>query len=401
MKILYLECSMGAAGDMLMAALTDLLAEPEDFLREMNGLGIPGVHLTREKAEKCGVCGNHVRVFVRGEEEAAHHCHHAEECPPHTHKHEHHHSAVAEINGVIDGLPISEKVREDAKAVYRLIAEAEAQVHGQPVEHIHFHEVGTLDAVADVVGVCLLMEKIGAEQVVVSPVNVGSGTVECAHGTLPVPAPATAILLTGIPVYSGDVQGELCTPTGAALLKYFGNSFAQMPQMTIEKTGYGMGTKDFAKRPNCLRAMLGDAESEMGQVVELVANLDDMTAEEMAFAMEILLHAGALDVYTEPITMKKSRSAVKFVCMCREEDRESLTRLMFQHTTTIGIREYRCRRRELTRQTEMRKTAYGEVRCKVCRGFGVEKEKWEFEDLAEISRETGKSIFQIRKEIHE
>ncbi|MFQ9891956.1 MAG: nickel pincer cofactor biosynthesis protein LarC [Emergencia sp.] len=409
MKVLYLECSMGAAGDMLMAALMDLIEDQAGFLREMNNLGIPGVHITCEKMQKCGIYGNHVHVFVHGEEEGCGHGHHhyeQQDEPGHYHHHKahhhtHHHSALAEIYSLIDGLPVSKEVKNHAKAVYQLIAEAEGKVHGQTMDQIHFHEVGTLDAVADVVGVCLLMEKIGADKIVVSPVHVGSGTVKCAHGILPVPAPATALLLNGVPTYSQDVRGELCTPTGAALLKYFGDCFARMPLMTVERIGYGMGTKDFDERANCLRAMIGQTEDEQDEVIELAANIDDMTAEEMGFAMEQLFQAGALDVYAEHITMKKSRPAIKLVCMCRAKDEAEMTRLMFMHTTTIGIRIYTCRRAVLERRIEKRQTVFGQMEKKICAGYGVSKEKWEFEDLAQVAQKNGKSIMEVKKEIDE
>ena len=292
-------------------------------------------------------------------------------------------------------------MKKDALAVFELIAEAESKVHGQTMEQIHFHEVGTLDAVADVVGNCLLLSMIGADHISASPVHVGSGTVKCAHGVLPVPAPATALILQGIPIYSAEIKGELCTPTGAALLKHFVDKFGPMPLMRVEKTGYGAGTKEF-ERANCVRVMLGETEEEgRDQVLELAANIDDMTAEEIGYAIEILMEQGALDAYAENIVMKKSRPAVKLCCMCRPEDKEEMVRLLFKHTTTIGIREYRCGRSTLARRFEQRKTAWGEVSVKVCEGYGVEKVKAEFEDLAKIAKEENLSIKDVKKEIHE
>ena len=271
MKTLYIECNMGAAGDMLMAALSELLPDPEGFVARMNALGLPGVRFERCRAEKCGVTGTHMAVTVDGVEEHSHdvHAHEHEHDHAHDHEHEHdhvhaqghdhghhHHSSLRDIHAIIDGLDLPEPVREDAKGVYARIAEAESTVHGHPVDQIHFHEVGTLDAVADVVGVCALMHEISPERVVVSPVHVGSGQVRCAHGVLPVPAPATALLLEGVPVYGGAIRGELCTPTGAALLRHFADDFGDMPAMTLDRVGYGMGTKDFPWA-NCVRALLG------------------------------------------------------------------------------------------------------------------------------------------------
>lgn len=267
MKTLYLDCGMGAAGDMLTAALIELLPEPDAFVSELNGLGIPGVEFVRESSVKCGITGTHMSVKVNGEEEMEHHEHHHGHDHEHEHGHEHHHdhehhhhhhSGMADIEGIISGLDLPDSVREDVLAVYGLIAGAEIRAHGVPVTEIHFHEVGAMDAVADVTAVCLLMDRLAPEQVIASPVHVGAGHVHCAHGILPVPAPATADILRDVPIYGGGIKGELCTPTGAALLKHFATRFGDMPVMRVEKIGYGMGKKDF-EAANCLRAMLGEA----------------------------------------------------------------------------------------------------------------------------------------------
>ena len=224
MRTLYIDCSMGAAGDMLTAAALELIPDPGAFIEKMNAIGIPGVHYEAVPASKCGVSGTHVRVTVHGHEEQTHHHGHGG----------HHHSSMGEIGSVVSGLDIPEEVKRDVLAVYGLIADAESRVHGQSVELVHFHEVGAMDAVADITAFCLLMRMLQVERVVASPVHVGSGTVRCAHGVLPVPAPATAQLLLGCPVYGGEIEGELCTPTGAALLKYFADSFGPMPAMVAE-----------------------------------------------------------------------------------------------------------------------------------------------------------------------
>ena len=231
MKTLYLDCGMGAAGDMLTAALLELLPDPDAFIDELNNIGIPRVVFKKSSAQKCGVIGTHVSVLADGkkESEPAEH--------PHTHEEHHEHSNMEKIEAVISGLHVSEKVKTDVRAVYSLIAEAESHVHGCPVPEVHFHEVGTLDAIADVTAVCLLMERIAPDSVIASPVHVGSGTVRCAHGILPVPAPATAYILRDVPVYSGEIKGELCTPTGAALLKRFATSFGPQPLMTVASVG--------------------------------------------------------------------------------------------------------------------------------------------------------------------
>ena len=432
MKTLYIECAMGAAGDMLTAALLELMPDKEAALAKLNAMGIPGVVFEAEPSAKCGITGTHMRVLIHGEEEGAVPCghtheHHHDHAHEHHHEHDHHvhthahaqedahchdsdahdhahhhehdahhhtHHGMAEIRSLIAGLAVSETVKEKALAVYQSIAAAESKVHGAEVDQIHFHEVGSMDAVADVTAVCLLMELLAPEQVIVSPIHVGSGTVLCAHGRLPIPAPATALILEGIPIYGGSVQGELCTPTGAALLKTFVDSFGPMPPMTVAKTGYGMGTKDF-EQANCLRAMLGesftmndtgskmqtvqDAEGEStgsrgaagkdtetenpaareGRITEISCNLDDMTGEDIAFAAEHILQAGALDVFTESIYMKKGRPAVKLTVLARPEDEERLAGEIFRHTSTIGVRIHTDRRYELARRSEQRKTPLG------------------------------------------
>ena len=253
MKVMHIDCSMGAAGDMLSAALLELLPDNErdGFVESLNKLGIPGVSVEAEPSVKCGVSGTHIRVRVHGQEEGHTHGHDA---------HHHEHRGMEEIEHIVNHFEgLSEKVRDDVMNVYKIIADAESKAHGVPVAEVHFHEVGAMDAVADVSAVCMLMDRIGAERVTASPVNVGGGTVKSAHGILPVPAPATAFILEGIPYYSGDIKSELCTPTGAALLRYFVEGYGDMPSMTIEAEGHGMGTKDFDVA-NCVRVMLGTGE---------------------------------------------------------------------------------------------------------------------------------------------
>ena len=412
MRTLYIECNMGAAGDMLMSALCELIPDPETFIARMNALNLPGVHFTRSMAHKCGITGTHIAVTVGGHEEIEPHSVH-EHHDAHTHHdhdhhahdlhdahpvHEHHHAGLNDIHELLAAMPVSNWVRENAIQVYHIIAEAESAVHGVAVDHIHFHEVGTLDAVADVVGVCMLMEQLHPDQVIVSPVHVGSGQVRCMHGILPVPAPATARILMGVPTYGGEVRGELCTPTGAALLKHFADRFGDMPVMTVEKIGYGMGTKDF-ERANCVRAMLGESEGMRETVAEISCNLDDMTAEEIGFAMELLREMGALDVYAIPIQMKKSRPGTLLCCLCAPEERQRFAELMLRHTSTIGVRCQTLERVTLSRSIQTVETRYGEIRVKRAAGLGVEKVKPEFDDLADIARRSGLTLQEIKKAV--
>ena len=268
MKLMYIDCSMGAAGDMLTGALLDLLDGDARaaFVEEFNRLGIPGVVMEVEPSVKCGVKGLHVHIKVHGEEENEHmHDHHYDHHDHHSHDHGSHghghsHNGIAGIRHIVaDHLDLPENVREDVLKVYDIIADAESKAHGVPVTEVHFHEVGTMDAIADVTAVCMLIDRIKPQKIAASPVNVGGGTVKCAHGIIPVPAPATANILEGIPSYSGDIKSELCTPTGAALLKYFAEEFVDMPELSAERCGYGMGTKDF-ERANCVKIVLGEID---------------------------------------------------------------------------------------------------------------------------------------------
>ena len=381
MRVLYLDCGMGAAGDMLTAALLELFDDKDAALAELNGLGIPGVQYIAEKSEKCGLGGTHIRVLVEGHEEDGHH---------------HHHSGMDDIAHIVGHLNASKEVRQEIMDIYWIIAGAESKVHGVPVTHIHFHEVGAMDAIADVAAVCYLMDKLKADKVVASPIHVGSGQVKCAHGLLPVPAPATANILTGVPIYGGAIKGELCTPTGAALLKHFVTKYGDMPAMAVSKIGYGMGKKDF-EAPNCARAMLGETAEKAEQILELACNLDDMTGEAIGFAMEVLLEAGALDVFTTGIGMKKNRPGVMLTVLCRENQKEALLPLIFKHTTTLGIRERISNRYTLSRREELVQTPYGPVRQKIATGYGVERSKLEYEDLAKIAREHNLALSEIIK----
>lgn len=401
MKTLYLDCGMGAAGDMLTAALLELLPDPDAFVAELNDVGLPHVVYEKVPTQKCGITGTHIAVRVNGVDEfdvmeAHDHPHHDEHVHPHDHEHHHAHSSLHAIEHIVDDLAVSDKVKTDVLAVYRQIAEAEAHVHNCPIDEIHFHEVGTLDAVADVTAVCLLMERLAPEQVIASPVHVGSGTVRCAHGILPVPAPATAYILKDVPIYGGAIQGELCTPTGAALLKHFVTSFGKMPVMRTEAIGYGMGNKDFPVA-NCVRAMLGQTDGEdTDMMCELSVNVDDMTAEEIGFACERIFEAGAVEVFTIPIGMKKNRPGTLIRVICPPAKRETVVAAIFRHTTTIGVREVETRRCILSRRVETKSTSLGPVRVKSSTGYGAARQKLEYDDLARIAKENGLTLAEAR-----
>lgn len=446
MRTLYLECNMGAAGDMLLSALYELLPEPEQFIEELCHLNIPMVKIIPEKRIKCGIAGTHINIYINDQEEEScdvahlHHHHYHEDVHEHTyhhhdntHEHMHHHSheeahehtyhhdnehdsaltgdsahfhaSLGNIINLIESLPLSEAVKKNAKAVYLLVAEAEAHAHDTEIEKVHFHEVGAMDAVVDIVGVCMAIEKLGVEQIICSPICTGFGEVKCAHGILPVPTPATTQLLRGIPVYAGRYEGEMCTPTGAALLKHFVNRFIQMPMMCIEKIGIGTGKKDFPAA-NIIRALLGDEGQSSNnegqnkdQVVMLSCNVDDMTGEEMGFATELLLAQKALDVFTVPVYMKKNRPGMMLCCLCEEEQMDFFIKLILKHTTTLGVRKQNIERYKLEREEKIEETFLGEIPLKVSRGIDIYKEKYEYEVLRKVALEKGLSIRSILTEL--
>lgn len=471
MRTLYIECNMGAAGDMLMSALYELMDEEqkEEFLKRMNGLGLPGVRITPRKSSTCGISGTHMEVTVYGEEEhepgeehagshTDHHGHehaelHADHHSPehgephpghHGHGHEemhgdhhghahtghaghHHHADPLHIAEVIGGLDLPEEVRDNAGKVYDAIADAEAKAHGCPVEQVHFHEVGALDAVADVTGVCYAIYLLRPERIVASPIHVGSGTVRCAHGIMPVPAPATANLLADVPMYGGNIRGELCTPTGAALLVHFADSFGDMPVMSKTSVGIGVGTKEF-EQANCVRVFLGEAQSMKetnatetigetaeeqfqdvaagnGRIAELVCNIDDMTPEALAFATARLIELGALDAYTVAGTMKKGRPGWELTVLCETGRIDETAKNIMRETTTNGVRVRLCEKYFLTPGIEIVQTECGQVRIKTAEGFGIRHEKPEYEDTAAHAkkaqmsyREAYEHIISLRNE---
>ena len=392
MKTLYIDCSMGAAGDMISAALLELTPDPDAAVEKLNALGIPHVVYARERTARCGIAATRLVVKVDGEEEHAHAHHHE----AHGHAHHHHHHSLDDILRLVDSLALPEKAKGDARQVYALLAEAESRAHGRPVGEVHFHEVGALDAVADIAAACWLLGEIAPDEIVASPVNFGGGTVRCAHGVLPVPAPATAFLLEGIPAHGdGEVLCELCTPTGAALLKHFANRFGPMPSVKAEKTGFGAGTREFEGRANLLRATIGESATSDGSdsVCELKCNIDDMTGEAIAFACERIFDAGALDVLTIPATMKKGRPGVVLVALSAPDKKDAVTAAIFRHTSTLGVRETVCRRSVLTRKEETVTLPDGTtIRRKVSEGFGVKREKVEHDDLAAYALSHGLSI---------
>lgn len=443
--LLYIECKMGAAGDMLMSALYELLSDEQkkEFVSTMNRLFGEDVQIQPEPKSTCGINGTHIHVITLKTEEGcdsqsnfshdeashnahlhhgdsysahehtdnhtntdSHHHDHHENTTNHGHSHEHHHYSYLSVKNIIEHLDIDEGVKTNAVKIYEIIGNAEAHVHNSTLENIHFHEVGSLDAMADVVGCCLLFSYLKPDQIICSPIHAGNGTVKCAHGILPVPAPATAEILKGIPYYTGNINSELCTPTGAAILKYFVSSFSGMPTMAVQNIGYGIGNKQF-DTANAVRAFMlekysdtniGKADAYVSdEIIEISCNLDDMTGEELGYAMDVLLEAGALDVFFTPIYMKKNRPAVMFSCLCKTDDRDKFTDLMFRHTTTRGVRYANYTRSKLNSSFEEIHTDAGVVKKKISAGKNIEKSKLEFDDLKKIAQALNMSISDVRK----
>ena len=387
MKRLHIDCSMGAAGDMLAAALLELHPDPDGVLARLNGAGLPGAVFRRERAVRGGIAGTRLVVEVEG---------HVEGDGGHGHGGG---RSLQEVLAMVGALALPEEVRAAAADVYRTIAEAESRVHGRPVGEVHFHELGALDAVADIAAVCLLMAELAPDEVSATPVNVGGGTVETAHGVLPVPAPATAVLLEGIPSHGdSELARELCTPTGAALLRRFVGRWGAMPPMASSGVGHGAGAADFPGRANLVRCTIGEAAGDGDgggeeEVVELVCHLDDMTGEELAFAAERLFAAGALDVAMLPATMKKGRPGHVLAALCAPASQKAVLSAMFCHTTTLGVRARPCRRWTLERRDDATILPDGTVvRRKIAEAPGIRRAKYEHDDLAALARSRGVSL---------
>lgn len=371
MKELFIECYMGVAGDMLCGALFELLQdEQKQFALDTINSFIEDVDVSVNQVIKYGISGTKFDVKIK--------------------EHGHHHTSISEIYDIINALNVNDAVKHNAIAVYTLIADAESIAHNMPVADVHLHEVGMKDAIVDIVSACYLMDLIGAKRIVATSITTGFGEVKTAHGIMPVPAPATANLLKSIPSRRGSIEGELCTPTGVALLKYFADEFVDDYSSKAVKIGYGMGTKDFEK-PNCVRVMLSDVDDEI--VYELKCQIDDMTGEEMGYAINKLMSLGALDAFAQPIIMKKSRPAFLLCVIANEENADDLTTQIFKHTTTLGVRKVKCTRSVLDREI----VEINGVSVKRSSGYGIKKQKIEFDDLAKIADQKDISIFEARE----
>lgn len=409
-KILYLECYSGISGDMTVGALLDLGASRERLTAELEKLGIGGYHLHFGRTQKCGIDAYDFDVHLEEHDhEHAHDHHHSDHehvhdhhHGAHEHTHDHHHSHVHrnihDINHIIDRLE-DEETRRLAKEMFRLVAEAESKAHGLPVDQVHFHEVGAVDSIVDIVSTAVCIRDLGISRVAVSPLSEGRGYVKCQHGIMPVPVPATAGIAAacGLTLRLTDNEGEMVTPTGAAIAGCLRTEKELPERYTIEKIGVGAGTKDF-KNANILRAMIlvsEDEEKESDSMYVIETNMDDCSGEALGFLMECLMEEGAADVWYTPAVMKKSRPACILHTLCRQEQIEDMEGLIFAHTTTIGIRRYPVERTILNRRVETMDLPVGRIAVKVCSLGKTERFYPEYESVARVSRETGIGFFEV------
>lgn len=413
MRTLYFDCFSGASGDMLLGALVDLGVEVSALQSGVDLLGLGDVRLEASRVERASLAATKVDVVVKGKVEGIHgvvhdhgrHHHHDHDDNDHTHEHAHepaheHGRNLPEILDLIarSGLPEVTKTR--ASRAFQRLGEAEARAHGTTPEAVHFHEVGAVDAIVDVVATCYGFELLGVERFVCSPINVGGGTIKFSHGTYPVPGPATAELVKHVPIYGGDPKKELLTPTGAAILTTVADEWGPLPQLVVERIGYGAGTRDVPKHPNVVRAYLGETPAHatrVDRVAVIEATVDDMTAEALGYFAERALAEGALDVTFAAVQMKKGRPGTAITLLAEPHDFERLSRLVFRETTTIGFRYRESARRVLARETVTVETVVGPVRVKLARLDGeVVNAAPEYDDCREAALRTGIPIREVQ-----
>jgi hypothetical protein len=397
MKTLYFDCFAGASGNMILGALVALGVEENELIARLKLLDAADFEIEFKTIDKSGIAALHADVKV-----------------PHEHAHRHLHT----IEKIINDSRLSETVKARAIKIFRKLAVAEAKIHGIEIEKVHFHEVGAMDAIVDVVGACVGFEMLGIEKFACSKIHVGSGFAKMAHGTFPVPPPAVAELLTGVPIYSTEIEGELITPTGAAIIAAVCDSFGQIPEMKIEKTAYGAGTRDYKDFPNVLRLMLGTVEShesnvgilksfdnhnQMTESLYLIeTNIDDLSPQTLGFVMERAFELGAADCWFTAIQMKKNRPATMVSILCAEEKREILTELLYTETTTLGVRIKETQRNCLPRETVKIETEFGAVDVKIARFKDkIVNAKPEYDQIREIALKSNQSLREIERKVLE
>jgi len=383
MKAAYFDCFSGISGDMILGALLDAGLPLQQLRAELNALAVPDWEISTEKVWKNGMAATYAKVQTQDTSR---------------------HRSLTVILQLLENSKLPAPVKTNATAIFRRLGEAEATVHDVPLEKIHFHEVGAIDAIVDIVGACVGFAALGIEKFACSPLNVGGGTAKMAHGVLPVPAPATARLLLGKPTYSNGVQRELVTPTGAAIVATLCESFGPQPPMTVSAIGYGAGTADLENQPNVLRLMIGESAAKLTGLAHetisvLEANLDDMNPQIYGYFLEKALAAGALDVFATAVQMKKNRPGMLVTVLCHLPDAEKLTKLLFEETTTLGVRSHSAERRILPRELVNVSTEFGEVRMKVARVNGrIRHASPEFEDCRKLAEQKNVPLHRIMEE---
>ncbi|MSO56253.1 MAG: nickel pincer cofactor biosynthesis protein LarC [Acidobacteria bacterium] len=400
-RVLYFDCFSGASGDMVLGALLDAGLPIDELRRALGSLAIEGASVSAARVLRAGVSATRFVVHDGDHAHAESHGH-AHEHPRHEHghapaavAHEHGHRSLVEINALIERSALSTSGQARAKELFLRLGEAEAAIHQIPVEKIHLHEVGALDSIIDIVGAVFALEWFKADRIVSSPLNVGSGMVQSAHGLFPVPAPATVKLLEGVPVYSSGIKGELVTPTGALLISSYASAFGPVPPMTIDRVGYGAGDRDPAETPNVLRVLVGQSHDRLNnarpnteQIVVIECEIDDMNPQIFGSVMDTLYAAGALEVYFSAVQMKKNRPGTLLTMLATPEQREALTAIVFRETTTIGVRYHDVTRERLEREIVVIPTPLGTVRFKIARlGGHIMNASPEFEDCLRIATE--------------
>ncbi len=383
MRMVHFDCFSGASGDMILGACVDAGVSLDALRQDLAELGLGGYSIDARRIDKQGFAATQFEVRIDPSTDK-----------PHRH--------LRDIREITDRSRLPEHVRARALAIFTRLAEAEAAAHGTTVEKVHFHEVGAVDSIVDIVGACIALDRLGVEQVHCSAIPTGSGTVRCEHGVIPVPAPATTILLKGVPLAACEEPGELTTPTGAAILTTLADEFGPIPPMVIDRIGVGAGWRDGKNRPNIIRILIGEAtgasggDAEFDEIVVLEANLDDTSGEVIGHVYDRLFEAGALDVYATPIYMKKNRPAARLTVLARPGLRERMEDILFAETPTFGVRGYVARRRKLARALETVRTEVGPIRIKVGRRRGeVVTASPEFEDCREAAKRTGKPLREV------
>lgn len=399
MKTLYFDCSSGISGNMTLGALLEIVGDEKYLLEELNKLNVDGYKIEISKQVKNGITGTYVNVILEHDEHHHHHDHHHEGEPEHTHEHHNHeHRNLYDVNTIIDNSSLDENTKDLAKRIFLRVAKAESKVHNKPLEEVHFHEVGAIDSIVDIVGTAILINKINPDKIISSVVNDGYGFIECAHGTMAVPVPATSEIFTAsnVKFRQIDIDTELVTPTGAAIIAELAEDFVTLPAMVTKKIGWGTGSKDL-KIPNVLKVYYGEIQEQNENLVVMETNIDDCSGEILGYTSEKLFENGALDVFYTPIFMKKNRPAYRLSVACRKEDMFKLQNIIFKETTTIGIRYRLESRTELVREFVEIDTRYGKIKAKKVTNNGETYVYPEYESMKELAEKNNITLKELYK----